>query len=170
MWWTFWTLLPPRHLRFTGQMMQVNPCLSGTGRSKVKHSVNVLCVSKQANSDAHLPYYSTSASERRTPVQARSAHLSLFDSMFNDRLTKDSQMRAGVDFAKVAFHCICDASILMCIIWFFSQAIRTILESIFKEGIIEALLVFWVRHWDICKALKHFKTISQLNFCKNQWY
>lgn len=86
-----------------------NPCLPGTGRSKVRHSVNVLCVSKQANSDAHLPYYSTSASGRRTLVQARSVHLSLFDSMFNDRLTKDLQMRVGVNFAKVGFHCVCNA-------------------------------------------------------------
>lgn len=93
-----------------------NPCLSGTGRSKVRHSVNVLCVSKQANSDAHLPYYSTSASGRGTLVQARSVHLSLFDSMFNDRLTKGLQMRAGVNFAKVGFHCVCNASELMCII------------------------------------------------------
>ena len=93
-----------------------NPCLSGTGRSKVRHSVNVLCVSKQANSDAHLAYYSTSASARRTLVRARSVHLSLFDSMFNDRLTKDLQMRAGVNFARVGFHCVCNASVLMCII------------------------------------------------------
>lgn len=151
-------------------MMQVNPCSPGAGRSKVKHSVNVLCVSKQANSDAHLPYYGTSASARCTPVQARSVHLSLFDSMFNDRLTKDLQMQAGVNSAKVGFHCICSASILMCIIWFFSQVIRAALESNLKEGIIGALLIFWVRQGDICKALKHFKTISQLNFCKNQWY
>lgn len=107
-----------------------NPCLSSTGRSKVRHSVNVLCVSKQANSAAaHLPYYSTSASGRHTLVRARSVHLSLFDSMFNDRLTKDLQMWAGINFAKVGFHCVCNASVLMCIIWSFNQAIRSVSES-----------------------------------------
>lgn len=76
-------------------------------------------VSKQANSNAHLSHYSTSASESGMPVRAGSVHLALFDNMFNDRLTADLQMRAGIGFAKFGSPCrLCDASVLMCIIWF----------------------------------------------------
>jgi len=123
--------LPP-HLRFERPDDAVNPCLSGTGQSKVRLSINVLCVLKQANSDAHLPYYSTSASARCTLVQTQSVHLSLFDSIFNDRLTKDSHMRAGASYGEVGFHCVCSASILMGIISFFNSAIRILLESNFN--------------------------------------
>lgn len=106
----------PPQLWFTGPDDAENPSSSGTGRSKVRHSPSVVCVSEQENPAAHLSHYSTSASGSGTAAQASSAHLSLFDSMFNDRLTKDLQMRAGVSSAKVGFHCVCTASVLMCII------------------------------------------------------
>ena len=94
------------------------------GESKVRHSVNVLCEPKQEHPDAHLHHYGKSASGRRT-LWAGSAHWSLFDSMFNDRLTKDLQTRAGVDSVEVGFHCLGDASVLMCIIGFFNWASGT---------------------------------------------
>lgn len=101
-------------------MQGIHACLAAQGEGKVRRSVNVLCVSKQANPDAHLSHYSTSASGRRTPVRPGSVHLALFDSAFNDRLTKDLQMRAGVNFAKVGFDCVCSAE-CACIIRFSFQ-------------------------------------------------
>lgn len=63
-------------------------------------------------------------------------------------------------FAKVRFHCICSASVLMCIIWFFNKAVRNALESNSKNE------HFWCFESD--RKKKDFRSFETLIW-SNRW-
>lgn len=96
------------------------------GEAKSDTGGSVLCESEQQNPAAHPSYYGTSASGRG--ARASGTHLSLFDSMFNDRLTKGLRMRAGIFFfllllPPTVFQFDCSTSVFnvhnLILIWFF---------------------------------------------------
>lgn len=84
---------PPR---CTGQMMQGVHARPAQGRGQLGHEGKcVLCESEQAR--FHCTFVLLRhISIRQEAREQRGVHLSLFDGMFNDRLTKGLQMRAGV--------------------------------------------------------------------------